>query len=157
MHISVWMESDLLTTYCPNEVTRTSARNSRYLSDPYPKITSDSCWLIYQQDKYILTQKFQVRVNHSSHQELLTTSWLFVFASPWLFLFSRTFFWGYPNLCFLNCNSSFVCLFLFLFSAALGLCCCKRAFSRCGKQGLLFVAVHGLLTAVASLVAEHRL
>ena len=32
-----------------------------------------------------------------------------------------------------------------------------RAFSSCGKQGLLFVAVHGLLMAVASLVAEHRL
>ena len=32
-----------------------------------------------------------------------------------------------------------------------------RAFSTCGKQGLLFVAVHGLLIAVASLVAEHGL
>ena len=32
----------------------------------------------------------------------------------------------------------------------LGLCCCARAFSSCGKRGLLFVAVHGLLTAVAS-------
>ena len=41
--------------------------------------------------------------------------------------------------------------------AALGLCCCVRAFSSCGEQGLLFVAVHGLLIAVASLVVEHRL
>ena len=41
--------------------------------------------------------------------------------------------------------------------AALGLRCCARAFSSCGERGLLFVAVHGLLTAVASLVAEHRL
>ena len=32
-----------------------------------------------------------------------------------------------------------------------------RLFSSCGEQGLLFVAVHGLLIAVASLVAEHRL
>ena len=39
--------------------------------------------------------------------------------------------------------------------AALGLCCYTRAFSSCDDQGLLFVAVHGLLTAVASLVAEH--
>ena len=31
-----------------------------------------------------------------------------------------------------------------------------QAFSSCGEQGLLFVAVHGLLIAVASLV-EHRL
>ena len=43
------------------------------------------------------------------------------------------------------------------FLAALGLRCCMRAFSSCGKQGLLFVAVHGLLIVVASLVAEHRL
>ena len=30
-------------------------------------------------------------------------------------------------------------------------------FSSCGEQGLLFVAVHGLLIVVASLVAEHGL
>lgn len=30
-------------------------------------------------------------------------------------------------------------------------------FSNFGKQGLLFAAVGGLLTAVASLLAEHRL
>ena len=44
----------------------------------------------------------------------------------------------------------------FIFLAALGLCCCTRAFSSCGKWGLLFVVVCGLLIAVASLV-EHRL
>ena len=32
----------------------------------------------------------------------------------------------------------------------LGLCCCTRAFSSCGEQGLLFVTVHGLLIVVAS-------
>ena len=47
------------------------------------------------------------------------------------------------------------CFFHFL--AALGLCCCAQAFSGCSKQGLLFVAVRGLLIAVASLVAEHGL
>ena len=47
-------------------------------------------------------------------------------------------------------------VFLF-FLAALGLRCCARAFSSCGGQGLFFVAVRGLLIAVASLVAEHRL
>ena len=46
---------------------------------------------------------------------------------------------------------------LILFLAALGLCCCAQAFSSCSKQGLLFVAVLGLLIAVASLVAEHGL
>ena len=35
--------------------------------------------------------------------------------------------------------------------------CCVRAFSGCSKQGLLLVAVHRLLIAGASLVAEHRL
>ena len=44
-----------------------------------------------------------------------------------------------------------------LFLAALGLCCCTRAFSSCSERGLLFVAVRGLLSEVASLVAEHGL
>ena len=48
-------------------------------------------------------------------------------------------------------------IYLFLFLAALGLRCCVRAFSSCGKQRLLFVAVRRLLIAVASLVAEYRL
>ena len=47
--------------------------------------------------------------------------------------------------------------FIYLFMAALGFRCCMRAFSSCGERGLLFVAVHGLLIVVASLVAEHRL
>ena len=38
--------------------------------------------------------------------------------------------------------------FFFLF----GLRCCVWAFSSCGERGLLFVAVHGLLIAVGSLV-----
>ena len=44
-----------------------------------------------------------------------------------------------------------------LFLAVLGLSFCVRAFSSCGKWGPLFIAVHGPLTIVASLVAEHRL
>ena len=47
--------------------------------------------------------------------------------------------------------------FIYIFIAALGLCCCTWAFSSCGEQGLLFVAVRGLLIVVASLVAEHGL
>ena len=46
-------------------------------------------------------------------------------------------------------------LFICLFLAALGLHCCMQAFSSCGEQRLLFVAVLGLLAAVASLVVEH--
>ena len=44
----------------------------------------------------------------------------------------------------------FINLFICLFLAALGFRCCARAFSSCSKRGLLFVAVHGLLIAVAS-------
>ena len=40
--------------------------------------------------------------------------------------------------------------------AALGVHCSVRAFSSCGELGLLFVAVRGLLVAVASLVAGAR-
>ena len=48
-------------------------------------------------------------------------------------------------------------LIYLLFLAALGLRCCVRAFPCCGERGLLFVAVNGLLIAVASLVVEHGL
>ena len=62
--------------------------------------------------------------------------------------------------CFLSQQAAFFCLFLFfiyLFLAALGLRCCVRAFSSCGKRGPLLVAVRGLLIAVAFLVVEHWL
>ena len=51
----------------------------------------------------------------------------------------------------------FFCLFVFLFLAVLGLCCCAWAFSSCGERGLLFIVARRLLIAVASLVVEHRL
>ena len=47
--------------------------------------------------------------------------------------------------------------YLLIILAALGLGCCAWAFSSCGEWGLLFVAVRGLLIAVASLVAENGL
>ena len=52
--------------------------------------------------------------------------------------------------------------FIYLFLAVLGLCCCARAFSSCGKWGLLFVVVRRLLVGVApgtraSLVVAHGL
>ena len=60
--------------------------------------------------------------------------------------------YGFKHLFFL-----FFKKFIYLFLAALGLCCCTRAFSSCGEQGLLFIAVHELLIVVASLVVEHGL
>ena len=52
----------------------------------------------------------------------------------------------------------YLCRFFFnlKFLVVLGLCCYVWAFSGCSEWGLLFVAVHGLLIAVPSLVA-HRL
>ena len=47
-------------------------------------------------------------------------------------------------------------IYLFIFGC-IGSLLLRVAFSSCSKRGLLFVAVHGLLIAVASLVAEHRL
>ena len=45
---------------------------------------------------------------------------------------------------------------LFTHLAVVGLHYCMQAFSNCGGRGLLFVAVWGLLTTVASLI-EHGL
>ena len=52
--------------------------------------------------------------------------------------------------------NKFIYVFIYLFLAALCLRCCVQAFSSCSERGLLFLAVHGLLIAVASLV-EHGL
>ena len=49
-----------------------------------------------------------------------------------------------------------VIILFYLFLTALGLCCCVWAFPCCREWGLLFTAVLGLLTVVASL-AEHGL
>ena len=46
---------------------------------------------------------------------------------------------------------------MYLFLAVLGLCCFTWSFSTCSKLGLLLTVGHGLLVAVASLVAEHGL
>ena len=51
----------------------------------------------------------------------------------------------------------FIYVFIYLFLAVLGLHFCVRAFSSCGEQGPLFIAVHGPLTIAASLVAEQGL
>ena len=45
----------------------------------------------------------------------------------------------------------------YLFFGCVGSLLLRRALSSCGQRGLLFIALCGLLIAVASLVAEHRL
>ena len=63
----------------------------------------------------------------------------------------------YPKFGIYYSHTFFKNLFIYLLLAVLGLRCCAGAFSSCGERGPLFVAVHGLLIAVASLVAEHGL
>ena len=53
-------------------------------------------------------------------------------------------------------NFYLLCIY-YLFFAVLDLHFCARVFSSCGERGPLFIAVRGLLTIAASLVAEHRL
>ena len=48
-------------------------------------------------------------------------------------------------------------IYIYLFMAVLGPRFCARAFSSCGKQGPLFIAMRRPLTIAASLVEEHRL
>ena len=60
-------------------------------------------------------------------------------------------FWFFVTLSFLLDNSHFFFLNFYLFIFG-----CAGAFSSCSEQGLLFDAVHGLLTAVGSLVVEHE-
>ena len=53
-----------------------------------------------------------------------------------------------------------MCIFkkdLFIFLAVVGVHCCTQAFSSCCKQGLPFITVGGLLSVLASLVAQHGL
>ena len=54
-------------------------------------------------------------------------------------------------------NLFFYLFIIYVFLAELGLRCHVRAFFSCSEWGLLFVAVPGLLIAMASLVEEHRL
>ena len=83
------------------------------------------------------------------NREALHLSNLYI---AWLIIFQPAF----QNIYYYS-FSFLINLFIYLFMAELGLRCCARAFSTCSKWGLLFVAVHGLLIAVASLVAEHGL
>ena len=57
---------------------------------------------------------------------------------------------------FLIFYSYFIYLFIFIFGCV-GSSVRARAFSSCGKRGLLFVVVRGFLIAVVSPVAEHGL
>lgn len=57
---------------------------------------------------------------------------------PWQWKLTE-FLWGFLSLI----------LYFYLYLATLGLCCCRRAFSSCGKWGYSLVPVRGLLISVA--------
>ena len=72
-----------------------------------------------------------------------------------LFVWPHSLYFNFLQKLFIYINFYlFIYLFIYLILAVLGLCCCAQAFSSCSEQGLLFIAVHGLLTVVASLFAE---
>ena len=81
---------------------------------------------------------------------------LFSRPSPALII-CRLFDDGHSDWCDVIPQCSFFCFVLFFVLAQLGLRCCAQAFSSCSERGLLFIAVRGLLIAVASPVAEHGL
>ena len=94
-----------------------------------------------------------------ARESRLTWSYLTAVKRPWLFFFyiHTLFFCFYIHTLFFLFFFKGVGLFIYLFMAVLGLRFCARAFSSCGKRGPLFIAVHGPLTVVGSLVVEHRL
>ena len=59
-----------------------------------------------------------------------------------------------PSVLYLFCFLKILIIFIFIYLALVGLHCCSQAFSGCGKQGILFITVRGLLIAVSSLVTE---
>ena len=74
--------------------------------------------------------------------------------SIWIFSFDSVILPSFlPNLL----QNLLALLLLFIKFAARGLPCFVQAFSNCRGWGLLLVVVQRLLTAVASLVEEHRL
>ena len=54
-----------------------------------------------------------------------------------------------PRTCF------YICIYIYFFFLICWILVATQAFSSCGEQGLLFVVMHGPLTAAASPVAEH--
>ena len=85
--------------------------------------------LIHNIYNYLLKVRMQVKTKSSFLSQIYC---YFFFKCCFLFFFKGTL------------------LYIYLFLAALGLCCCVRAFFSCGERGLLFLEVRGLLIVVAS-------
>ena len=104
--------------------SRTPVRNSRYLSEPYPKVTRDST-STYRRDPYPETVYDSLRINIFMSEPINSCQAIFnkkkqILISPWVFLFLRTHFHGYhepvcPKLQFLGyqMKSSLICSLLY--------------------------------------------
>ena len=103
------------------------------------------------EDQWGLLHKLGSTISTFINLELSCGSFVIEFVT--YLSYSPFFFKILPSL--VKCSIPFY-LFIYLFMAELGLCCCTWAFSSCGERGLLFLTVSGLLIAVASLV-EHGL
>ena len=79
---------------------------------------------------------------------LTRSTWIQLHLRPMLFIFKVSIF---VHLCSVFKNKSIK------LNLITDLHCCMQTFSSCGEQGLLFVAVRGLLIEVASLIVEHGL
>ena len=111
---------------------------------PFPLVTSNlfsvsMCWFMFC--SFILLSLYSTyEWNYTVFISLMDRAYTFIY------------------LCFLFFKhlKKFIYL-IYLFLAALGFRCCARAFSSCRERRPLFVAVRGLLIAVASPVAEQGL
>ena len=95
--------------------------------------------------------------NHSQNPDGAQAAWASPATAPICLLKMQQFEGNAISFPFFSFLFNFIYLFIYLFLAVLGLRCCARAFSSCGKRGPLFIAMRGPLTIAASLVAEHRL
>ena len=93
--------------------------------------------------------------SHEDKSVLTTRPFSVIYLSRYLFLLEKVGgaereIWREIETCFLFFFLIFIYLFIYLFLAMLGLCFCARAFSSCGEQGPLFIAVRRPLTIAAS-------
>ena len=128
------------------------------LSTSTESCISDSKWLIqtlwfgtenvFQLCMVYIHQHFQYNIFLNSQPQKPGTDYYMKYIST-----IRNSYFCYPYNFFFFFNK----FIYFYFGPCWVFVAARRAFSSCCERGLLFVAVHGLLIAVASFVAEHRL
>ena len=96
MHLSAWMESDLLTWWShPEHLPETHESLSTYCTPTLKQ-------LVIPKDKYFLTR---ISINYSSHQASFNNLVAFCLYKPLTLAVLLNTPLGLPSLCLLNCNS----------------------------------------------------